>query len=127
MTKLGLGTSPVSHLPTSLVKCSIRLGFDFDFSPFTNLTSLSVRLQPNVRVTFPTALKRLCLKEGQLDQSNIADVVLESFKSGFGHQITREVLETLPKTLKRIEGTFEPQSLKESLSEMFPLLESLKM
>ena len=79
-------------------------------------------MESGVHVTFPTQLKKLYLVDGRLDNSNIGDVALETFKSELGRLITRDELERLPKTLKKIEGRFEPASLKDHLREMFPLL-----
>ena len=46
-------------LPTSLVECDVTLRSDFDFSSFTNLTSLEVLLDGQINVTFPTGVKEL--------------------------------------------------------------------
>ena len=115
--------SPVSHLPMSLVRCDITLQSDFDLSPLTNLTSLEVSMEPDVRVTFPTGLKELSINKGELTNTNVGNVALESFKSRWPSRITRAELERLPKTLKKVDGQFEPESLKNRLPEFFPLLE----
>ena len=96
---------------------------DFDFTPFTNLTWLSVSLAPTVRVTFPTGLKGLALRKGQLGNTNIGDLALESFESGWNRLVTRDDLEKLPKTVRTFKCVFEPESLVEHLSEMFPLFQ----
>ena len=99
------------------------LDSDFDFSPFTRLTLLGVRMKPEVRVTFPTGLKELRIAEGELTNTNIADVALETFMSGYYSRITQEELERLPKTIRKIKGKFNPKSLKDQLGEFFPLLQ----
>ena len=99
----------------------LRLRSDFDFSMYSCLTSLCVWLEKDVHLTFPTGLKRLCIESDGLCESNIRDVALDEFKRKY-RPITLELLEELPKTLKKIKGYFKPASLKERLDEMFPLL-----
>ena len=123
LTKLIAGKSPVSRLPTSLVECEVSLRSDTNFSPLTSLTSLCVSMKPGIRVTFPAGLKQLSINEGKLGDSNIGDVALEVFQTGWCHRIARDELEKLPKTLKKISGSYEPESLQEHFREMFPLLE----
>ena len=126
LTSLNAGRSLVTRLPASLVECRVALHSDTDLSPLTGLTSLGVLLDPGIRVTFPTGLKRLCVDEGRLGESNIGDVALESFRSTWGRLITWDDLERLPKTLRWIEGQFESESLKEQLRAVFPLLWSFR-
>ena len=76
----------------------------------------------DVRATFPTGLKELYVTSGTLDNTNTGDVSLVTFESWCHRKITSDDLERLPKTLKKIEGRFEPASLKDHLREMFPLL-----
>ena len=123
LTKLVVSDSPVSRLPPSLVKCKVSLLADFDFSPLANLTWLSLWLEPDVTVTFPTGLRELWFFNGELTDTNIGDVALESFYSMWTRRVTRDELDILPKTLKSICGCFEPASLMTHLREMFPLLE----
>ena len=77
---------------------------------------------------FPTCLRELRIDgEGTLLDSNIHDVALESLEySPKFHFLTEYVLEGLPKTLRRIQGNFEPASLKQSLHKTFPLIEAPK-
>lgn len=124
VTKLDANESPVTGLPTSLLELSLCLKVDTDFSPLTDLTSLSLSLEPNTHVTLPTGLKTLDLKEGELANTNIGAVALESFEPGWGHQLTHDELSTLPKTLKRLSGEFNPATLEGRLGEYFPLLET---
>ena len=65
---------------------------------------------------------RFCMKKGDLDNTNVAEVALESFDSGWRRRITRAELERLPKTLKKADGQFDPESLDEHLPGFFPLL-----
>ena len=125
LTKLVAYSSPVSRLPTSLVECQVTLQFDADLSPLTNLTSLCVWIKSAVRVTLPTGLKQLEVRKGKLANTNVGDLALVLFDSGWFRRITRDDLERLPKTLKKIVGRFEPESLKERVWEMFPQLETL--
>ena len=118
----GIG-SPISSLPTSLVRCKVSLQCNFDFSSLTNLTWLSVSLKSGLGVTFPTGLKMLCVDKGELANTNISDVELESFDSAWDRDLTHDELEMLPMTLKKISGNFRPESLKDHLPAMFPLLE----
>ena len=53
-----------SRFPTSLVTYWVDLESDYDFSLFTNLTSLSVRLRSRAKLTFPAWLKKLTLEKG---------------------------------------------------------------
>ena len=127
LTWLRSSDTPISGLPSSLVECKVRLLSDTDLSSFNNLTMLDISLHSKIRVTFPTGLKKLYVSSGQPFQSNISDVALESYElKGWPRQITQEDLEKLPKTLKHIDGFFEPESLKEHLHEMFPLYETHK-
>ena len=87
----------------------------------SRLTSLCVWLEKDVHLTFPTGLKRLRIESGRRYESDIKDVALEEFIRKY-RPITLELLEELPKTLKKIKGYFKPASLKERLDEMFPLL-----
>ena len=122
VTKLNAKGSPVL-LPASVVQCEVDLRSDADLSPLTSLTSLGVTLKRNIQVTFPTGLKKLYIFKGELGNTNIADVALESFSSAMGRRTTRADLERLPKTVKKIYGDFEPASLENRLGEMFPLLD----
>ena len=119
LTWLNPNTSPVSRLPTSLVGCVLRVRCDTDLSPLTRLTALTLTMASGVHVTFPTQLKKLYLVDGRLDNSNIGDVALETFKSGCSRRITREDLERLPKTIRKIRGEFDPDSLRDHLGEFF--------
>ena len=122
LTKLDAHQSPVLRLSTSLVECDVSLRSDTDLSSLTRLTSMGVSLEPGIRVTFPTGLKKLKRGDGKLCESNIGDVALESFVLMPGYLTTREELEKLPKTVKKVEGMFYPMSLEKRLGEMFPLL-----
>ena len=122
LTCLGARGLPVLQPPTSLVEYTVELQSDTDFSPLTHLTSLSLSLEASVKVTFPTGLKELTIDGGGLGESNIGDVALESLNARCAYPLTRGDLEKLPKTLKRIYGNFEPESLEEHLGEIFPLL-----
>ena len=82
---------------------------------------MDISLYQDVTVTFPTRLKRLYIGYGQLGKSNIGDVALEVL-SGWKFQITLDILEKLPKTLRNIDGSFDPPSLEQCICEMFPLL-----
>ena len=124
MTWLNPNTSPVSRLPTSLVECVLRVECDTDLSPHTRLTALSLWLPRGVRVTFPTQLKNLCIFDGGLDNSNIGDIALETFKAGCSRLFTQDELERLPKTIRKVHGEFDPDSRKNILGELFPLMQS---
>ena len=123
LTLLNARWSPVSRLPMSLVNYKVNLRADTNLSHLTNLTSLSVCLEPGIRATFPTGLKQLQLAEGELTNTNVGDVALETMTFSWQHQITLDELERLPKTLKTVTGRFEPESLKAHLCEIFPLIE----
>ena len=117
LTRLEVFAHSVSQLPRSLVECSVTLESDQDLSLFTDLTSFSVCLKSHAKLTFPTALKKLVLKEGQLCDTNIGDVALESFELK-DRAITLDVLEMLPKTLRVIVGSFNPRSLRTRLGDV---------
>ena len=123
LTGLDADGQSVSRLPTSLVEYRVSLKSETDISYLTNLTSLTVSLESDIRLTFPTGLKRLCVDHGSLGDSNISDVALESFESGWNSRLTWNDLEKLPRTLKAINSNFESASLKHRLPEMFPLLQ----
>ena len=80
-------------------------------------------MESGVHVTFPTQLKKLYLVDGRLDNSNIGDVALETFKSELGRLITRAELERLPKTIRKVRGEFDPESLRDHLGALFPLMQ----
>ena len=122
LTWLNPNTSPVSRFPTTLVECVLRVRCDTDLSPLTLLTALSLQLERGVRVTFPTQFKKLYLVDGRLDNSNIGDVALETFKSCCSRRITQGELERLPKTVRKIRGEFHPDSLRDHLGALFPLM-----
>ena len=123
LTWLNPNTPPVSRLPTSLVKCGLCVECDTDLSPLTLLTELSPQLEQGVRVMFPTQLKKLRIFAGRLADSNIGDVALESFKSGCSRRITQGKLERLPKTFREFRGEFHPDSLRDHLGALFPLMQ----
>ena len=123
LTKLDACGSLVTRLPTSLVECLMAVRSGFDFSALTNLTSLGVRIKSDAAVTFPTQLKKLYVNKRLPETTNIGDVALEEIKFHDDTEVTKEDLERLPKTLRRLEATLEPYSLREHLGEMFPLLE----
>ena len=117
LTRLEVFAHSVSQLPRSLVECSVTLESDQDLSLFTDLTSLSVCLKSHAKLTFPTGLKKLVLKEEQLCDTNIGDFSLEPFESK-DRKITPDVLEMLPKTLRVIVGSFNPRSLRTRLGDV---------
>ena len=112
----------LGSLPTSLVECSVSTWSKCDFSANTNLTSLKINLDQAVRVTFPTQLKGLCVEGNMVAASNIHSVELEWFRcSVASFRLTPEFLATLPRTLRLVEGWFDPPALEDRLTDFFPL------
>ena len=112
----------VADLPRSLVECHFALETDVDLAPLTNLTWLDLTLEEDLRLTFPTQLRKLEVHGGALGQTNVADVALETFVASSSVPLTQERLAALPKTLRKIKATFEPAALKDRLPSLFPLL-----
>ena len=111
-------------LPTSLRFLVVSVSKSTDFSALTCLTRLEVELVSPVSLTFPTQLRVLFVTYVKyLTESNIGDVALEVFESRpWDATLTRRDLETLPKTLRTINASFEPRSLEKELPSMFPLI-----
>ena len=121
LSRLNVNKTRVVGLPTSLVSCTCLLDRDVGLSTLTQLSSLNVTLEVPVSLTFPTQLKHLTkYGSGDFGETNISEVALDMFWCRGQSVITAEFLEKLPKTLRIIQGTFEPATLKERLPEMFP-------
>ena len=112
------------RLPPSLVECSLRLDRDFNIGALTRLTKLKVHVARDISVTFPTQLKELRVEgNGVLVDSNIAQVGLESIEYFPSvHRLMLHMLEDFPTTLRKVDGKFDPDSLRNTLPELFPLL-----
>ena len=125
LTRLVVLGTPVASIPTSLVECYVFVAHYFDFVPFSQLTSLSVALMKDASVTFPSQLRDLSISGGgRLNGCNIAQLHLESLDySNRPDALTRERLEALPKSLRRLKAVFNPRPLREQLGEIFPLFE----
>ena len=114
--------SPVARLPTSLVRCQIRVEADIDMFSLTRLTRLELTVPLDVRVTLPTQLEELHFSGEASNLTNISDVGLEVFfNNSWKCPLTREMLDRLPKTLVNVGGSFEPWTLKDQLGEI-PLM-----
>ena len=55
---------------------------------------------------------------GQPVDDNLPHVSLEAFAC-WNRPVTRDVLEDLPKTIRKVCGVFQPQSLQDRLCELF--------
>ena len=123
LTKLDAHSSPTANLPVSLVEYRANFRAPCDLSRLTALTALDVSAK-KVCLTFPTSLKALKISRGESLTSNIAETPLEAFDAQYSSlALTRKLLETFPKTLRKLKGRIEPESLKDVLPELFPLFD----